>query len=141
MQPVILQAQKGAEGKANVGDLGAGGADLGPFHATALLQAAVVVCDSPSLEGQLLPAGRVQVQITAGLVFRAAVVGHGPEYAYKAIAPQMHLPPLRRDLKVQDRHVAAAVGIDLAVGLEPGQPSSHHARQSSRYRFLQQSGY
>ena len=87
MQPVILQAQEGAEGEANVGDLGAGGADLSPFHAAALLEAAVVVCAGPGLEGQLLPAGRGQVQIAAGPVFRAAVVGHGPEYAYEAIAP------------------------------------------------------
>ncbi len=122
MQPVILQAQKGAEGKANVGDLSSGGADLGPFHAAALLQAAVVVFDRPGLEGQLLPAGRGQVQIAAGPVCRAAVVGPGPEYAFEAIAPQMHLSPLRRDLEVTDRHVAAAVEIDLAVGLEPGQP-------------------
>ena len=122
MQPVILQAQKGAEGEANVGDLGAGGADLSPFHAAALLQAAVVVFDSPGLEGQLLPAGRGQVQVAAGPVGRAAVVGYGPEYAYKALAPQMHSPSLWRDLKVSDRHVAAAVGIDLAVGLEPGEP-------------------
>ena len=122
MQPVILQAQKGAEGKANVGDLSSGGADLGPFHAAALLQDAVVVFDRPGLEGQLLPAGRGQVQIAAGPVCRAAVVGHGPEYAYEAIAPQMHLSPLRRDLEVTDRHVAAEVGMDLAVGLEPGHP-------------------
>ena len=120
MQPVILQAQKGAEGEANVGDLGSGGADLSPFHAAALLQAAVVVFDGPGLEGQLLPAGRGQVQIAAGPIFCAAVVGHGPEYTYEAIAPQMHVPPLRRDRKVADRHVAAAVRIDLAVGLEPG---------------------
>ena len=122
MQPVILQAQKGAEGEANVSDLSAGGADLSPFHAAALLEAAVVVCAGPGLECQLLPAGRGQVQIAAGPVFRAAVVGHGPEYAYEAIAPQMHLPPLRQDLKVADHHVAAAVRIDLAVGLEPGEP-------------------
>ena len=95
----------------------------GPCPAAVLLQAAVVVFDSPGLEGQLLAAGRGQVQIAAGPVCRAAVVGHGPAYAYKAIAPQMHLPPLRRDLEVADRHVAAAVGIDLAVGLEPGKPS------------------
>ncbi len=120
MQPVILQAQKGAEGEANVGDLGSGGADLSPFHAAALLQAAVVVFDGPGLVGQLLPAGRGQVQIAAGPIFCAAVVGHGPEYTYEAIAPQMHVPPLRRDRKVADRHVAAAVRIDLAVGLEPG---------------------
>ena len=58
MQPVIRQAQEGAEGEAHGGDVGAGGADLSPFHATALLQAAVVVFDSPGWEGQLLPAGR-----------------------------------------------------------------------------------
>ncbi len=119
---MILQAQKRAEGEANVGNLGSGGADLGPFHAAALLQAAVVVLDGPGWEGQLLPAGRGQVQIAAGPIFRAAVVSPGPEHAYETIPPQMHLSPLQRDRQVADRHVAAAVRIDLAVGLEPGQP-------------------
>ncbi len=119
---MILQAQKRAEGEAHVGDFGSGGADLSPFHAAPLLQAAVVVLDCPSVMGQLLPAGRGQIQIAAGLMFRGAVVSPGPEHAYKAITPQIHLSPLRRDRKGADRHVAAAVRIDLAVGLEPGQP-------------------
>ena len=117
-RPVILQAQKRAEGEANEGALDSGRADLSPFHAVALLQVAVVVLDGPSLVGQLLLAGRGQTQIAAGPVCRVAVVSPGPENAYKAITPQMHLTPLRRD-----RHVAAAVRIDLTVGLEPGQPS------------------
>ena len=39
---------------------------------------------------------------------------------------QMNLPPLRRDLRVSDRHTAVAVQFDLAVGLEPGQPGETH---------------
>ena len=84
-QSVILQAQKRAEEEANVGDLSSGGADLHPFHAAALLQAAMVVFDGPDFEDQLLPAVRGQIQIAAGPIFRAAIVGYGPEYTYEAM--------------------------------------------------------
>ncbi len=77
--------------------------------------------------GEFLPAGTGQLQVTADPVCHGAVWCQGPEHPHKAISAQMNLPPLRRDLRVPDRHTAVAVQFDLAVGLEPGQPGETQA--------------
>ena len=105
-QALGFEAQKGAQGAADVVTLGAGGTDLRFFYAAALLQAPVVLLDAPGQRGQRCPLVLGQVRVgTSPIVgpFRAAVWGGEPKDVHKAIALEPDALPARGQGAVLER--------------------------------------
>jgi len=81
-----LQTQEGPQAQADVVALGARGANLGTFDATELLNAAMVVFDSPGITGPAYPHRGTHLEVVAGPSLNVAVWGNDLEQAGQPVA-------------------------------------------------------
>src|SRR5512143_3611207 len=118
----LLQAQERAHAQADVVALGAGGAHVGAFHSTKLLDATMIMLDRPSITGPAGARQRAHLKSVAGPPFNVAVGGDNLEHANQSVAFQMDEGAVSVGLDPRHSAQAAAVRVYLAVGLQPSQP-------------------
>jgi len=121
-QAVTFQAEEGPERQTDVIPLGMGGAVLGAFDATVLLDTAMVRFDAPSRASVFRPLVSTHRQVARGPVVAATVWGDHRDHRDEAIALQMHDRAFSWNRYVPDRSVARPIRINQAIGLQVGQP-------------------
>src|ERR687886_3024707 len=103
--------------------LGALTARLAPLDPTELLETPMIFFNRPDLPRPALALERRHRQVVGRPVFRVTVWGDDPKHPDHPIAFQMHHGPIHSNVRLLQGAIAAAIGIDLPIALEPRQPA------------------
>src|SRR3954452_12614898 len=116
-EPVLLQAQEGADRAVAVVALRPGGPHRGARDAAVLLEAAMVDLAAPGELGILAAQQRAQPQVARRPVFLVPVWADDQEDQDAAVPLQVDAGPALADGAVAQRAITAAVGVDGAIRL------------------------
>ena len=130
-----FQARERANRERDMIHLRSGGPRLRLLDAAALLDASMIVLDGPCASAQFFELALTHLKVVGCPVPRVPIRGDCPKHPDEPVSSEMNLSAAAANLNVSNSDVASPIGIELSVGLEPGEPQP--AMRANSLQILQ----